>query len=142
MARRTSVKEWLDRKAAAEHIGLTDWWLEKHAMTGTGPRYIRHGRKVWYRREDLDEWLENHENIAASGAGGAAGRNVLDDLAEWKRKREARKPDAEKLALVYQREYGEALTKKELKEELRKKLLRTFNSNQRELYLQIRACNG
>ena len=34
---------------------------------GTGPRSFRLGRRVVYRRGDIDAWIENNRDIAARG---------------------------------------------------------------------------
>lgn len=31
--------------------------LSRWRQRGYGPKYLKLGRKVWYRRADLDEWL-------------------------------------------------------------------------------------
>jgi hypothetical protein len=40
--------------------GTTDqsWAAMRHK--GTGPRYVKLGRKVYYRRADLDEWIDKN----------------------------------------------------------------------------------
>lgn len=53
----TGEPRFLDRKQAAQYIGLSDFWLEKHCNDHEGPKWFRHGRKCWYRRTDLDSWL-------------------------------------------------------------------------------------
>jgi excisionase family DNA binding protein len=32
---------------------------------GTGPTYVRAGRRVLYRRRDVVEWLERHKTVPA-----------------------------------------------------------------------------
>ncbi|MHB9839967.1 helix-turn-helix transcriptional regulator [Paraburkholderia terrae] len=46
----------MDRKNAALYLGLSVKTLAIKASLGTGPKFIKRGR-VWYRKEDLDEWL-------------------------------------------------------------------------------------
>lgn len=65
MGQGVTIDGWLDRKATAEFLQVTDWWLEKwHANLDVAPPYIKHGRKVWYRRMDLKAWLADPEKTA------------------------------------------------------------------------------
>lgn len=104
MKKGIKVDDWLDRKAAAEYIGLTDWWLAKHAHTDKGPRYIQHGRKVWYRRDDLDAFLAENKNVTQYGAGGT---NALDNLWTLSTNRTQQKPPSKVLEAEYRAEHGE-----------------------------------
>lgn len=45
-------------QAAANHLGLAASTLEKLRVNGGGPRYIKMGRAVRYRRGDLERWLD------------------------------------------------------------------------------------
>jgi predicted DNA-binding transcriptional regulator AlpA len=47
----------LRRADAADYIGMSVSWLNKAAVFGTGPRFIKIGRSVRYWRSDLDEFL-------------------------------------------------------------------------------------
>lgn len=44
-------------KALAEELDVTVKSLEKWRWLGTGPRFVKIGRYVRYRREDVDAWL-------------------------------------------------------------------------------------
>jgi predicted DNA-binding transcriptional regulator AlpA len=48
----------LDAPRAAEWTGLSTSTLAKLRLTGKGPTYIKLGRRVAYRPEDLDQWIE------------------------------------------------------------------------------------
>lgn len=48
-------------KEAADYIRMPEKTLYQHNSRGTGPRRIRVGRRVLYRKADLDAWLESHE---------------------------------------------------------------------------------
>jgi hypothetical protein len=50
----------VNEKDAAVYIGLTVAYLRKARWLGKGPRFLRLGRTIRYRIEDLDEWLEQH----------------------------------------------------------------------------------
>jgi hypothetical protein len=43
-------------KSAAAYIGLSVKTLAMTRWLGTGPKFVKRGR-VFYYREDLDEWL-------------------------------------------------------------------------------------
>ena len=47
----------LNTAQTSEYIGLAVSTLEKARVAGTGPRFIRMGRAVRYRRADLDGWM-------------------------------------------------------------------------------------
>jgi hypothetical protein len=53
----------MDRKNAARYLGLSVKTLAMHVSRGTGPKFIKRGR-VFYFREDLDQWLRNGTNKA------------------------------------------------------------------------------
>jgi len=44
---------------AAEVLGLAASTLAKLRLSGNGPVYCKLGRRVVYRREDLEAWLES-----------------------------------------------------------------------------------
>jgi hypothetical protein len=52
----------LDRRQAAEYLKARNLpaavpTLEKYATVGGGPAFVKFGRAVRYRREDLDLWI-------------------------------------------------------------------------------------
>lgn len=59
---------YLDRKQAATYLGLAVKTLEKWAVTGGGPRFRRHGRRVLYHRDDLERWSEERARRSTSEA--------------------------------------------------------------------------
>jgi len=44
-------------RQAAEYVGLSKSALDKYRHYGVGPTYIKLGRSVIYRVEDLDAWV-------------------------------------------------------------------------------------
>ena len=44
---------------AAKVLGLAPSTLAKLRLSGNGPAYCKLGRRVVYRREDLEVWLES-----------------------------------------------------------------------------------
>jgi hypothetical protein len=42
------------------YLGLSVRTLERHRLAGTGPRYVRLGRLVRYRPQDLAEFVDRN----------------------------------------------------------------------------------
>ena len=55
-----TLSQALDEKAAASYTGLSVRTLQKRRFERQGPPYIKLGRRVAYRLEDLDNFLEAH----------------------------------------------------------------------------------
>ena len=55
----TVSSTWLDSSQAAAYILHSTRTLERLRLVGGGPRYAKAGRKVIYRREWLDQWLDS-----------------------------------------------------------------------------------
>lgn len=51
----------LKDREAAEFLGMSLTWLRHSRMDGTGPVYLKIGRSVRYRTEDLEAWLLKHQ---------------------------------------------------------------------------------
>jgi hypothetical protein len=59
--------------AAARYLGgIAPRTLEAWRVNGGGPRFIKVGRRVVYRRRDLDAWLTARERSSTSDPGVAA----------------------------------------------------------------------
>lgn len=48
----------LRTKDAANYLGLSKSTLEKYRIYGDGPAFVKIGKVVIYRVEDLDRWTE------------------------------------------------------------------------------------
>lgn len=57
MAEEHASETLLDTVAAARRLGVSESFLAKARMNGTGPRYRKLGRSVRYAQADLDHWL-------------------------------------------------------------------------------------
>jgi hypothetical protein len=64
-------EEKFDRKAAAVYIGCSFRTLENWGTRGGGPRFLKIGSRVVYRRRDLDAWLRACERTSTSDRGPA-----------------------------------------------------------------------
>jgi excisionase family DNA binding protein len=52
------LPEIVTRRQLAEYLGLTEPALSQMAARHQGPKYIRLGRGIRYRREDVFAWLD------------------------------------------------------------------------------------
>ncbi len=50
----------MDRKNAAAYVGCSVKTLAMYATQGKGPKYVRLGGKVFYYKQDLDDWIASH----------------------------------------------------------------------------------
>lgn len=55
-------------KVAAHIVGLSESTLAKLRLNGNGPTYCKLGRRVLYRPEDLDVWLQSRTTSDTSDA--------------------------------------------------------------------------
>jgi excisionase family DNA binding protein len=53
---------------AARYLGLSASYLNKLRVFGGGPSYHKLGRRVLYRRDDLEQWLGGHRFETTSEA--------------------------------------------------------------------------
>lgn len=53
----------------AVYLGISPRTLENKRYDGTGPRYIKAGRAVRYRRKDVEQWLDDNSRAHSSEAG-------------------------------------------------------------------------
>ncbi len=63
---------FLTQKDAAALLHLSERTLERHRLTGTGPRFVKAGKRVLYRPADIDMWLAANTFGSTSEAGRAA----------------------------------------------------------------------
>jgi excisionase family DNA binding protein len=52
------VEELLTSKQAAAYAKVSVRSLKRWRAEGTGPKFLKAGRQVRYRKRDLDEWME------------------------------------------------------------------------------------
>jgi excisionase family DNA binding protein len=51
------VDTLLTQREAARIFGISERTLERHRTAGTGPLFVRIGRLVRYREQDLQDWI-------------------------------------------------------------------------------------
>ena len=49
---------WLTQKKLATELDLSERTLERMRTDGSGPRFAKAGKKVLYRRSDVEAWLQ------------------------------------------------------------------------------------
>lgn len=64
-----SIRKCLVERQAADYLGYRPSTLRQSRWSGTlagapAPQYIRIGRSIRYRVEDLDRWLEKHAEVS------------------------------------------------------------------------------
>ncbi len=64
MGERGLLPEWITRAELAQELEVTTGTLARWAFLGSGPSFVRVGRKVIYRREAVIEWLNSKERKA------------------------------------------------------------------------------
>ena len=73
--------EFLVTPQLADEWQTSERTLERLRQTGTGPPFIKAGRRVLYRRSDVEAWLAAHTYGSTAEAEhsrlGAGGRNQL-----------------------------------------------------------------
>lgn len=62
------LADLLDTPTLAKKLGLRANTLEKWRVQGGGPAYVRIGRKIAYRPQDVESWLESRRTFSTSGA--------------------------------------------------------------------------
>jgi predicted DNA-binding transcriptional regulator AlpA len=66
-------KRVMRTKEAAEYCQSSKSTFEKLRLTGGGPVYSKIGRRVVYRVEDLDAWLDENRRRSTSDDGSDVG---------------------------------------------------------------------
>lgn len=56
---------FLTVQQAAKLLGVSSSWLNKLRLTGGGPPFFKLGRRVLYRRDDIDAWTAIHLHAPA-----------------------------------------------------------------------------
>ena len=57
---------YLTAREAACYLRLSLSTLAKYRVSGGGPAYVKAGRKILYRRADLDAWMTAHSRASTS----------------------------------------------------------------------------
>lgn len=57
MDAKQSPEDLLDETQLCEWLGLTLAWARKKRLTGGGPKFMKFGNRVRYRRADVQAWM-------------------------------------------------------------------------------------
>ena len=64
-----SLPRLMDQRDLAAYLGKSVAWCERARWAGEGPRYIKLGRNVRYRADDVLEWIEGNVRTSTSEEG-------------------------------------------------------------------------
>lgn len=64
----STLEKLLMPRAAAEHLGLCIHSLALMRSKGTGPNFVKIGRRVAYRESALADWIKSREFTSTSEA--------------------------------------------------------------------------
>jgi predicted DNA-binding transcriptional regulator AlpA len=66
----SDLNELLTEAELSRLLGLSRPTLVRHRRYGTGPAFVRlSARRIGYRKNSVDAWLNEHEQHAPVGAG-------------------------------------------------------------------------
>ena len=51
------MKQLMTSREAADHLRTSEGALAQWRYRGVGPAYVKFGKRVMYRHEDLDAWV-------------------------------------------------------------------------------------
>lgn len=63
---------YLTQHEAAAVLRISARTLERHRLEGTGPKFLKAGRRVLYRPADLEAWLNKNTFTSTAEMKGAA----------------------------------------------------------------------
>jgi len=63
-------EELLTQKRLAERLDQSERTLERWRVEGTGPAFVKAGRKVLYYPQDVEDWLLATRRLSTSSPGG------------------------------------------------------------------------
>lgn len=66
----TMPRLW-DQKTLAAYLGKSTAWCERARWCGEGPRFVKLGRHVRYRADDVLEWIEDNARTCSGQEGNA-----------------------------------------------------------------------
>ncbi|MHB1529370.1 MAG: helix-turn-helix transcriptional regulator [Acidiferrobacteraceae bacterium] len=59
----------MDQAELARILRRSEAWCERARWSGTGPCFIKVGRKPFYRLADVEEWLQSQTRTSTSDRG-------------------------------------------------------------------------
>ena len=64
---RPSRSPFLTIAEAADYLRLKPHTLDNMRWRGTGPRFRKHGGRIFYHRDDVNDWSETNRRKLSSG---------------------------------------------------------------------------
>ena len=64
-----TVEGLLTSEQLADYLNTSTQRLAVHRVKGTGPRFVKEGRRVLYRRTDVEAWLDANTRERTTGEG-------------------------------------------------------------------------
>lgn len=61
----------MNQRDLAQYLGKSTAWCERARWAGEGPRFIKLGRHVRYRADDVLAWIEENARTSTTGGAGA-----------------------------------------------------------------------
>jgi hypothetical protein len=58
--------DYLTTRQAALDFNLSTSWLSKLRLTGNGPTYCKVGKRILYRRDEIQRWIDSHSRKSTS----------------------------------------------------------------------------
>ena len=58
------MDKWISAKDLAEVLGLAEQTLASWRVEGKGPVFVKAGRRVFYRPEDIERWAQENTRQA------------------------------------------------------------------------------
>jgi predicted DNA-binding transcriptional regulator AlpA len=62
------MEVFLNQRETAEILRLSERTLERHRLSGEGPPFVKLGRRVVYRRSDIEAWTRANTRRSTSEA--------------------------------------------------------------------------
>lgn len=59
-------QKYVDEAFAATVTGMSPAWFQRSRWLGNGPPYVKVGRAVRYRLDELIAWFENRKRISTT----------------------------------------------------------------------------
>lgn len=66
-----SLPRLLNQRDLAKYIGKSTAWCERARWAGDGPKFVKLGRNVRYRADDVLQWIEENAHTSTSDGGAA-----------------------------------------------------------------------
>jgi predicted DNA-binding transcriptional regulator AlpA len=60
------LSELMSKAELAEMLGITIGALANNRCTGKGPRYVKLGKQVFYRKADVEAWIKSNVRQSTS----------------------------------------------------------------------------